>query len=473
MTKFPNRYDEANPYSIEEYAQDLVGLSFNDVLDNDRHSSLITEEQTIYAARHEDANRKGGLGDLIEERYFHYKCNNDSLPDFDKAGCELKVTPYKANRNGSLSAKERLVITMIDYMNAYKENFENSHLWSKCRLILLVYYLWLPNVNRLDYQINYAKLFSPPENDLKIIREDYNTILDKIKAGKAHELSGSDTLYLEACTKAATSADRRQQPFSKEPAKPRAFAFKVSYMTYVLNSYIVPGKTTYEPIITSDTDKSLEQYITDKMSKYFGWTQTELCHLFDIQTDKPIKNLGALLAYRILGIKGNQAAEFEKAGIVVKTIRIGKNNRIKESMSFPAFKFTELVKESWEDSTFRNYLADTKFFFVIYKEDKNNELRLVGCQFWSMPYDTLESDVKYVWNRTKDVLTEGLQVKVINGKNHNNLPKSTENPVCHVRPHGRDAQDVYELPTGGYYTKQCFWLNNSYILSQINPKFIN
>ena len=41
------------------------------------------------------------------------------------------------------------------------------------------------------------------------------------------------------------------------------------------------------------------------------------------------------------------AEEFEKANIVVKTIRIGKNNKIKESMSFPTFKFKELVQEEF------------------------------------------------------------------------------------------------------------------------------
>lgn len=67
-------------------------------------------------------------------------------------------------------------------------------------------------------------------------------IVNKIKAGKAHELSEGDTLYLGAAPKASTSADRRKQPFNEELAKPRAFAFKNSYMTYVLNNYIIPGK---------------------------------------------------------------------------------------------------------------------------------------------------------------------------------------------------------------------------------------
>lgn len=115
--------------------------------------------------------RKGGLGDLIEECYFHYKCNNDSRPDFPDAGVELKVTPYKINKNKTLSAKERLIITMIDYFKVIEESFEDSHLWNKSQLILLIYYLYSKDIgNRLDYKINYAKLFTPPEEDLEIIK---------------------------------------------------------------------------------------------------------------------------------------------------------------------------------------------------------------------------------------------------------------------------------------------------------------
>lgn len=41
-----------------------------------------------------------------------------------------------------------------------------------------------------------------------------------------------------------------------------------------------------------------------------------------------------MLAYRMLDIKGNHAEEFEKANIVVKTIRIGKTTRLKRVCHF-------------------------------------------------------------------------------------------------------------------------------------------
>lgn len=467
-------YDETDPKSIEAYGKKLIGMTFQDVCDqDDMKKSNVVRETEAYEIKHEDKKRKGGLGEIIEERYFHYPANNDARPDFDKAGVELKVTPYKQNKNGSFSAKERLILTMTDYFKVVNEEFEDSHMWQKARLILLVYYLYQKEIeNRLDYKIGYVNLFMPPEEDIKIIKQDFEVIKQKIKDGKAHELSEADTLYLGAAPKAATSKNRRKQPYSDELAKPRAFSFKTSYMTYILNHYIIPGKNTYESIIKEKTEESFEDYVIHKIEQYQDNTVHELCDKFQIPyKDKKPKNLEAMLTYRMLGIKGNHAEEFEKANIVIKTIRINKNNRIKENMSFPIFKFKELIEEEWDDSTFGNYLRETKFLFVVYKYDDNDELRLKGCQFWNIPYDDLEKEVKVVWEKTKQLIKNGLKIEVKNGKNCSNLPKISENRVCHVRPHGRNAQDTYELPDGRRLTKQCFWLNNSYILSQLDKQF--
>lgn len=473
MINYFEEYDETDPVSIETYAKRLIGKTFADVCkQDDITKAMVVREATNYEVKHENKKRKGGLGELIEERYFHYQTNNDACPDFDKAGVELKVTPYKQNKNGTLVAKERLILTMIDYFTVVDETFEDSHMWKKAQLILLVYYLYQQELkNRLEYRIGYVKLFSPPEQDIKIIKHDFKVIVEKIKNGKAHELSEGDTLYLGAAPKAATSKDRRKQPFSDELAKPRAFAFKNSYMTYVLNNYIIPGKNTYEPIVKDIAEDSFEDYVVRKINAYCDWSVNDLCTEFHVEYQKKPKNLEAMLAYRMLGIKGNRAEEFEKANVVVKTIRIEKNNKIKENMSFPTFKFKELIEEDWDNSTFGNYLRETRFLFVVYKYDQQGELRLKGCQFWNIPFEDLEENVKTVWERTQTVIREGLQIQRRNGKNYNNLPKASENPVCHVRPHAQNSKDTYELSDGRLYPKQCFWLNNNYILSQLDKRY--
>ena len=472
---FFEEYDKTSPLSIEKFAQKLLGKTFQDVINEDEHRPYHALQETTEYGGIEVSERKrnkGNLGQIIEESFFHYACNNEARPDFPEAGVELKVTPYKIGANGKISAKERLILTMIDYFSVVNEEFETSHMWNKARLILLIYYLYEKEISiNLDYRIDYAKLFTPPEQDIKIIKHDFEVIVEKIRAGKAHELSEGDTLYLGAATKASTSQDRRMQPFSDEPAKPRAFSFKNSYMTYVLNTYIVPGKDTYEPIMHSETTDSFEDYVVQRIEKYAGESVSELCNMFEINVEKKPKNLEALLAYRMLGIKGNHAEEFEKANIVVKAIRIENNNTIEQHMSFPTFKFKELIEEEWEDSTFGNYLRETRFLFVVYKFDANDVLRLRGCQFWNIPYSDLEVEIKSVWERTKKVIQDGLKVNLVRGKHQNNLPKSTENRVSHVRPHGRNASDTYELPDGRQFPKQCFWLNNTYILSQLEERF--
>lgn len=480
-------YDETDPLSIEMYSQKLIGKTFLDVLNEDSSKEIVKEDTSEYGASHENKNRKGGLGELIEECFFHYKCNNDSKPDFDKAGVELKVTPYKINKNKTLSAKERLIITMIDYENVINDNFYDSHLWAKSKLILLVYYLYSKDIkNRLDYSINYSKLFSPPDEDIEIIKNDFETIINKIKNGKAHELSESDTLYLGAATKASSSADRRLQPFSDIPAKPRAFSFKTSYMTHILNKYMVPNKTTYEPIIKDiESLKGIgfKEYITSKINSYTGKTDKELCNILD-RTYNNNKAQWYDLSFRMLGIKSNQAEEFLKANIAVKTIRIEEDGKMIESMSFPAFKFKELINEEWEDSSLFKYFDQTSFLFVVFKKVGNCYV-LKGCQFWNMPYDDLNTIVHNGWKDVRNAIINGVIFTPKQTKSgviyNNSLPKKSNNIIIHVRPHAQKSafkfangqvvgnlnRDANELPDGQWMTTQSFWINNSYITNQL------
>lgn len=463
-------YDKTDKYSIEKYAQKLVGKTFNAICKEDLNDTIVIESENTYALAHGNKKRKGGLGEIVEERFFQYKANSDSSPDFKEAGVELKVTPYKINKNKSISAKERLVLTMIDYNSVINEKeFDSSHFWYKSQWLLLVYYLWQKEIkDRLDYRIDYARLFTPSEEDLEVIRNDYFKIIEKIEAGYAHELSESDTMYLSACTKSSDSSVVRAQPNSDIPAKPRAFAYKSSYMTYVLNHYIHGAKPKYESIIKNDNIKDIEAYITDKINKHKGKSVTELCADYDIEFDKIPKNLYAMLAYRMLGITSNNAEEFVKANIKVKTIRIDKNNTIKENMSFPTFDFISITKQDWEESEFYELLSSTKFLFIVYHEREDGLYNFDHAQFWNIPYKTLNGEVKEVWEETKQIaLNPPSVLKQVNGKYKGIFPKKTDNPVCHVRPHGKDSKDTLPLIDGREYPKQCFWLNNSYILSVI------
>lgn len=465
-------FDVKDPKSIEKYAQKAIGKTFQNILDADRYSEwgeLHEPSADIYIGIEEQERKhyKGKLGQLMEERYFHYDCNSKSSADFEEAGVELKVTPYKVNKNGKRVAKERVSLTLINYMNVVNESFFESHLWKKCRLILFVWYRYNgKGANALAQSIDYAQLFTPDDEDLKIIIHDFETIVNKVKAGKAHELSEADTLYLGAAPKANSVKNTRPQPCNSIPARLRAFTFKNSYMTYILNNYFIPGKEKYERILPEGVSTPFEEYVVSKIDAYKGCAVPELAEKFGISTES--KSLQSLIAFRILGIKSNKAEEFEKAGIQVKTIRIENDNRIVQNMSFPFFKFKELMEETWEDSTWGNLFRETRFLFIVYKFDSEGVLRLRGCQFWNMPYEDIEGELKAVWEKTREIVRNGVKIEYKDGKNSYNLPKYSESRISHVRPHATKDQKKDILPDGREITKQCFWLNNTYIYSQLN-----
>ena len=416
---------------------------------------------------------KGTHGHILEEDVFQYGSNSRSAPDFEEAGIELKVTPYKKNKNGTLSAKERLVLNIINYMEEYKNTFYTSHFWYKNQLIEIIWYLHEDDKPKSEFKITHSLLFTFPEEDLPIIKQDWYKIINKIKAGKAHELSEADTMYLGACTKGANASSVRKQPFSDILAKQRAFCLKTSYMTQLVRDYI--GGEHLERIANiMPTEMSFEESLENQLKRYKGKTVNELASMFNI--DSKAKNLNEILIARMLGVKGRLAAtdEFVKANIVPKTIRINKNGSIKESMSFPTFKFEEIINETWEDSELREMFNTTKFMFAVFKE-YDGTYHFDSVKFWNMPIYILDNDVKDVWTRTVSIIETGNIVKEVkNGNRITNFPGMSENKCCHVRPHAQNANDTYPLPvtdeiTGSNsYTKHCFWLNNAYILKIIN-----
>ncbi len=459
MNKLP--YDKTSSQSIEEYARSLKEKTFKDVLKND--PNISDEDKTILFEYYNNPKLKGSLGQLIEKHFFFYDINSSPDADFNEAGVELKVTPYLIKNNGDLKAKERLVLSIINYMKDYEEeNFLESHVYKKCALMLLIYYLYESQKERLDYLINYVKLFEFPENDLEIIKNDYKIIIDKIKNGKAEEISESDTNYLGACTKGANANSLREQPFSSEKAMQRAFCLKNSYMTYILNHYITNQEDEYEAIIKNKIalkDNTLESYILSKLEPYYNQDIEFLKNKFSIPYTVNNKSFTYLLAKGMLNVVNEKIEEFEKANIKVKAIRLKSNGMPKESMSFPTFKYTEIIKENWLDSELYENFSTTKYLFIIYQYLDDDTLIFKKAMFWHVPEKDLNTEIKRVWEET---------IKRIKNNEYNNLPKISESPILHVRPHGQNAKDTYPTPDGKQAIKKCFWLNANYIKEQIN-----
>ena len=155
-------------------------------------------------------------------------------------------------------------------------------------------------------------------------------------------------------------------------------------------------------------------------------------------------------------------------------------------MSFPAIKIKKFVKENFENSEIYNFFSEKKFLFVVFKKNEADEYQLTGAKFWNMPIDELETIGMLEWNLYRDKFEKGVNFQVekqSDGKVivKNDLPKKSETKIFHLRPHASKARyvingceygngsnsDTDELPNGDKMTKQCFWLNNDYIIEII------
>lgn len=487
IKKLLEQTDFSDAASIERYALNLEGMTFRDILDLDIHPA--EEVQKDFS----NVDFKGGMGNLIEERFFGYKSNSDAQADFPEAGVELKATCYDVRkRDNAPSAGERLVLTMIPYDQDIPFDFYSSHLWQKCKRILLVYYHRDRTINKYDQVIERVVMFTPPENDMRIIREDYEKIVSLIQAGRADELSEGMTTYLGACTKGATAAKSlvdQHYPYIDpntgqaiwRKAKKRAFSLKRQYMDFVLNTYVLGKPSNSEALALEYSDgMSFEEAIELKLNQYLGKTDKEIALDFGEEYTGG-KAQWTTLVYRILGIKNNRAEEFIKANISVRVSRIMKNGRLKEHMPFTPFEFEDLLAETWDTSSLRTELEETKYLFVSFRLTDNGYI-LDRCTFWNMPLADIDGPVKRCWEETRDIIRQGVLLTpkaTSTGKTivHNNLPGESDNPIAHVRPHanksayrfedgsvvGNINRDASKLPDGRYMTRQSFWLNKSYV----------
>lgn len=316
----------------------------------------------------------------------------------------------------------------------------------------------------------------------------------------AHELSESLTRYLGACTKGATAESSWVQQYYphngvRHRAKKRAFCFKQPYMTYVLNHYINkpnPQAQAAEAIVTDARELSqvgFERIVAKRINRYIGSRDADIAKELGVAAG--CKNFWSVLTFRMLGVRTNNAEEFVKAGIVVKTIRIEKNGSIKENMSFPALNLVRLSNDDWEDSEIYELFGKTLYFFVVYK-DEGDGYHLRGCEFWYMSHADLEGEVKTGWEKIKGVLRDGVVLRrtgKLSSKGNpiinNNLPGQADNRIIHLRPHTSNVyyklkdgtefgkkSDGDLLPSGEWMTKQCCWLNREYVLSQLRSDLV-
>ena len=442
-----------------EYARKLEGTTVREA--NGMHLQMgdyVMESNPEYGAEYRG---KGGYGEFIEENYFGKANDSASKPDFSEVGVELKVVPLKVNNNGDVKVKERIVLNKFRYCDIVNESFETSHFVIKNAVLLLIFYYHNNLLPMEDKVVNLVDLWEVLKHDINQIKADWECIVGKVREGKAQEISEGDTLYLGACTKGTTAASSMQrQPYSDVLAPGRALCFKVAYANMIYRILLTEKEKRKDrtPPSIYESGKAwmpLEKRIHQLVDKYIGMTGRELFQVFGREYNTKHKSRYASISRYMLGFnnKVKRYYEFEAADIQVKSIRIELNDTVRESMSFKNIPYMDIIYQNWEDSDFYRELT-SKFVLMLFKKcEDSDDYVFKGFLLWNMPEkDLLEA--QKVWERAKQcVLIEDFD----------NMPGQSESRVSHVRPKGRDGEDLMPTSTGTLEKKKCFWLNNSYI----------
>lgn len=435
--------------------------------------------------------RKGLLGNIVESGFYDYPINSAARADFDNIGIELKVSGYILTKKGEKRAKERLVLSKIDYNKIIGEEFEFSKLISKNKKILIIWYHYEKGKDPADFLITDYQLYDM-EQDIDIIKNDFEMIRDKVDAGNAHELSESDTAFLGACTKARTSKDRTRQPHSTIPAKPRAFSLKQGYINGILsnlensNTNLIiekpkkstvtvakntnKEKTLYEfanPESKPDTNKerTVLEFVKSKFEPYFGKTQLEIYKELFGKTPNPIpKNLNKIISDQILG-KDKELKEsnelFKKTNYLIKNLPITDNNKARERMSFKNIRLSEF-EDDWNESYWKNFFEENTLITICYQghsSSKNGERVLKEIRQITFDDDELDSMEK----------TFNLVKKTIETENISNLPipHTFDGQILEIAPKASKGKNTYETFLDSEKTKVCFILNKKFLNKKI------
>jgi DNA mismatch repair protein MutH len=455
------------------HAQRLVGKSLREAIAQfvpADSQAIVMEEASKYGS----GKAKGKFGNAIEAGHFYYRPNSDKAPDLGWA--ELKCTGLKKlKKSEAKRAKERLVICMINFGGGQRadvpslldESFGSSHAKRKLESLLLIFYDYVKDVPVLDLNVDLVGHWSPDENELRMIEEDWRTIQGLVEQGKAHTLSEGMTNLLGACTKGAKGTDRVHQANSAELAKPRAFALKQAFVSQIYERLKSPSKKAQPELnlagmeLYRQAKSRFEDFVVNRLNKYAGKTTIQICEELGIIGLFNGKDQHAQRMRRFLNaiLTGNpehsskNLAEFKKTGLSIKTIQRMKSGLPKEAISFPHFEYDDLIAEDrdeWEDSELYGMLTNRFLFIVLKFTGKGADPIFVKAVFHSLSEADLD-DARPAWETAIQRAKE---------KRYDEMPGQSENRVIHVRPHDSKDKD------GNYragYIRQCFWLNKSYL----------
>lgn len=222
--------------------------------------------------------------------------------------------------------------------------------------------------------------------------------------------------------------------------------------------------------------------------KYKGKTLPELREMLGI--DAKVKDISAKCVIRMFGTdcnRLNQISDFNKAGIIAKTITITPQGGRTEDMKLKHIDFEEWADRDadFEDSDVYDYFCEHSFLCPIFCEhDSKDPSKTVfeGFKRFAFDEEFIENEVRRTWEDSRNLIHRNdLEWEYVYDKKGNkrmnnsgsymgapNFPKSSEYKVFF-----RGGADVStektrtESVNGIRMLPQFFWLKGSYIAKKL------
>ncbi len=478
----------------------------------------------------------GIAGDVIEQSVFGYDRDSKQECDIEIDGLltELKTTGVRvpkselknakgkvgAEYNKFFGAKEGISITGVTFEPTIQTDFLTSHFWEKSERLLIVFYEYksydvvpassYANFPIVDYCYN---TFSEEEqaklrNDWEIVRDylqdvynKYKTIEDRYKklVGFTHVLRPK-LLLIELVP-----------GFKKRPSgnyqKPR-YRLKQTFVDYIVHGHFNKTRTVSEISLKESFSSfaQLDERCHTIAGKYKGKTIEELKKILDIDADS--KDIAAKCILRMFDAdckRLNQISDFNKAGIIAKTITITPSGTRTEDMKLKHIDFEEWADRDidFEESNIYNYFCEHSFLCPVFcergdmssrknyesEEAYNERLKreskfttFEGFKRFSFDDDFIENEVKRTWIDSRNLIHRNeLEWEYELDKEGNrrinssgafmgapNFPKSADYKVFFRGGSNVSTEKTRtECVNGIRMLPQFFWLKGSYIADKL------
>ncbi len=458
---------------IESLLNPVVGRTLGEI-DSARVFDIAIEHPKV----------TGIAGMVIEQSVLGYPADSRQECDIKVDDTEVEVKTTGIRRDGqSFKAKEPMSITAVSPDTIVSEDFWTSHLWDKLEHMLLVYYLYasdtvVPAIGYMDFPVMGWEMYDIPEEDVKVIMQDWMTIKRCVEGLKA---SGVERIHLP-------HELRRELMYLDTAPKDRPrFRLKRSYVDSMVKSYFAPRISAGIPSFNRYSDLDAECH---SLTERFGGMSIEsISSSLGVEIGFS-KNITEAVVVRMFGGKAkklNSIEQFSKMGLIGKCISLSsRGGRTEDTKLFP-IDFDEMgsLGLSFEDSSFFDFFANHQLLCILFQEDApGSELssnRFVGFKRLSFTEGFIETEVRRTWSEMNDLVSEKKIVEsIVTGKDGKprinktgepmvqlNFPKSKDHSVF-IRGSGKDSSSKPLRVCGIDMYSQWAWIRGRDIVRMLD-----